>query len=122
MGWLNDLLKEDPAHEVARERIVAAETKIAAMEFENVRLRGENAQLKVRLSALARSVPRDFVEARGVLFKRTDGGFEPDAYCPDCIRALSFDKERSRWVCSKCGFIAPFALSDLTRLVASLRR
>ena len=41
MGWLNDLLKEDPAHEVARERIVAAETKIAAMEFENVRLRGQ---------------------------------------------------------------------------------
>jgi hypothetical protein len=122
MEWLTDLLKEYPALEVARERIVAAETQIAAMESENFRLRGENARLKERLSALARSIPRDFVEARGVLFKRTDGGFEPDAYCPDCIRALSLDEARSRWVCSKCGFIAPFALSDLTRLVASLRR
>jgi hypothetical protein len=52
------------------------------MESEDFQLRGENAQLKERLSALARSAPRDFVEARGVLFKRTDGGFEPDPIAP----------------------------------------
>ena len=122
MGWLTDLLKEVPTTGLARQRIAIAEEKVAAMEAELDRLRDANAQLAGELAAARQLVPHpDFVEVRGVLFKRkAGGGFEPVAYCPDCKRVLSSTEPFMPMDCSKCGFMAPFNVIELPKIVAGL--
>ena len=122
MGWITDLLKEIPTAGVAHERMALAMENVAAMEGELDRLKDANARMAGELAAARQLIPdSDFVEARGALFKRrAGGGFEQDAYCPDCKRVLSSIEAFLPLDCSKCGFMAPFSEDDLRRIVAGL--
>lgn len=125
MGFLADILKDLPTVGVARERIALVEQKYELLERENEVLKHENARLKSELDAMRRQVPStEWVEARGVLFKRkSDGKFEPDAYCPDCKRALSGAAMHDLYFpqsCSKCGFTAPFLKDETSAILAEL--
>lgn len=122
MGWLTDLLKEYPALNVARERLALADAKYELLERENGTLKLEIARLKGELEALRRTAPStEWVEARGVLFKRrADGTFEPDAYCPECKRALNALESFMPLRCSKCKYLAPFKAPELAGIIASL--
>jgi hypothetical protein len=124
MGWFSDLLKEYPALEVAKERIALLETKFTTLETENAKLRDEVANLRRENEAIKRQLPsEDFVEARGVLFKRkADGSFEPDAYCPNCKRALALPRVLAvAPTCSLCHYQASFRARDLWGIVNELR-
>lgn len=124
MGWLTDILKDIPTVGVARERIALAEQKYELLERENETLKLENVRLKGELEALRRQVPStEWVEARGVLFKRRpDGRFEQDAYCPSCKLVLStFREEVFPPQCSQCKMRAPFFKSEIPEIIASLQ-
>jgi hypothetical protein len=122
MGWLTDFLKEIPTAGVARERMALAQERAAAMEAEVERLKEENARVIKELDAARRQLPSaEFVEYRGVLFKRRAGGsFEPDAYCPDCKRVLSSIEAFLPLECSKCNFMGPFSDATLPAIVAQV--
>jgi hypothetical protein len=123
MGWFTDLLKQYPALEVARERLALADEKYESLGRENETLKLDNARLRRELEALRSSIPRtEFVESRGVLFKRKpDGTFGPDAYCPDCERVLStFEESVFPPSCSRCRFQAPFFKCDIQAIIAEL--
>jgi len=124
MSVLTDILKEIPTSGVLRERVALAEQKYDLLERENEVLKHENARLKAENAALKKAVPStEFVETRGVLFKRkADGTFEPDAYCPDCKRALwTLDESIFPLGCSKCKFQAPFFKRDTAAIIAELQ-
>lgn len=122
MGFLSDLLKDYPALNVAQERVALAEAKYAALEEENKRLKGENAQLKGELAAAQRQIPSDdFVERRGVLFKRrADGKFDPDAYCPKCKTPLYAMDDIFIPTCSGCRFRSPIKRPEMRVIVGEL--
>lgn len=125
MGLLTDILKEIPTSGVLKERVALAEQKYELLEQQSENLKLENARLKAENAALRKAAPSsEFVEARGVLFKRkADGSFEPDAYCPDCRRPLSMGAIHDLYfppTCSKCNFDAPFLKSEIPGIIAGL--
>jgi hypothetical protein len=124
VGFITDILKEIPTSGVLKERVALAEQKYELLERENDVLKQENARLKSELEALRRKVPStQFVEARGVLFKvKPHGGYEPDAYCPDCKRALwTLEEDVFPLGCSKCKYQAPIFKRDVAGIIAELQ-
>ena len=122
MAWLTDLLKEYPALNVARERIALAEQRY---NHSNVKTKCSSKKPLAQereLESLRRQVPStEWVEARGVSFKRRgDGTFEPDAYCPECKRAMNALSSFMPLLCSKCEYVAPVQTSLLAEIVAGL--
>src|SRR5262245_22419787 len=62
--------------------------KMRALEEENGKLIGENIDLRSKLSRYL--VSKDWIEARGMLLKKTaEGGVESHAYCKECRVVLS---------------------------------
>lgn len=122
MGWISDLLGGIPTAAVAHERIALLETKFADLETENRQLKQEVDRLTRENATLRGQLPADdFVASRGVLFKRkADGTFEPDAYCPECRRALSTPADFFPPHCSRCHFSAPFKRNDIPAIIRDL--
>jgi septal ring factor EnvC (AmiA/AmiB activator) len=56
MSIITDILKEIPLSAVLRERLADAETKMAALEHENARLKSENENLRVDLNRVQAQV------------------------------------------------------------------
>src|SRR2546425_5062423 len=67
-----------------REQLQIAEKQIAKLEKENT-------DLKTKLAAAERkTIPEEFVEFRGALFKRNNsGGYHFTVYFPNCRRVAS---------------------------------
>ena len=122
MGFVTDLIKEFPALSVVRERLALAEGKFAALEADNRRLNKANSKLRAEVAELRKRMPSDeFVEHKGVLFKRgRSGAFDGIAYCPVCQLALSTPEEFFPPRCSKCRFDAPFALSQIPQIITEI--
>jgi hypothetical protein len=124
MSWVDDLLREFPFFSVAREKLVALETRFSAMEKELVRMREENGTLKRDLAtmdakATESSVPPEFVDASGMLWKSgPGGGFESVPYCPTCKSPLS-DVSGSL-LCLKCNWQAPLKSFEVPKMYHDL--
>ena len=94
----------DPESADIKEKLSAAEAKIAALESENKKLREEISVLKS--GRPANGGESEFAEASGVLWKRKrSGGFESVPYCPTCKSTLA-DYSGSL-LCLKCNWQAP---------------
>jgi hypothetical protein len=94
------------AQELAAEASRRADEIEANSEKTIAQLRAENAELKRELTL---RIPLEFVEHRGVLWKRLSAGvFAEDPYCPE-HRAVMCRVER-HVVCPvyRCGRAAPF--------------
>jgi hypothetical protein len=76
-------------------------TKVSKLEMENGQLRAQLHDLQ----------PVGFQESMGVLWKRTPTGFEPHAYCKECVRpsVMSPMHEAGLLVCSN-GHHAPISV------------
>lgn len=107
-----------------KERVALAEQKYELLEQQNENLKLENARLKAEITTLKNAVPSsEFIEARGVLFKRkANGTFDGEAYCPDCERVLStFEESVFPPSCSRCKFQAPFFKREIAGIIAELQ-
>ncbi len=120
MGWLNDLLKQYPALSVAKERLALIEEKLKATDAENKKLREENNILRQKVNALRKE--SQFIEFKGVLWKKSGESIDPLSYCPDCKLAMSeFPPDSDEMLtCSKCNFTAPFKPSQVETLAKKL--
>lgn len=112
-------LAEFPVADVVKQRLELARDIAQALKEENDRLRSEVAQLRAEL---AQRMPSEFVEQRGVLWKRDRaGGYAPDPYCPVHHTVLS--NFAGMLICTRggCGFTAPFSPSSLASVRNSLK-
>ncbi len=126
MPWLSDLLQGVPLNSVLRERVALAEQKFKDIE-------AENKSLKERVSALTaendtyrkliaqQRADSQFVERRGVLWKREDDGH----YLPCCPRCKTALTPMPPWShdfldCTVCKFKAPFHPNEVKQIAATL--
>lgn len=114
-----ELLSNVPSVAASHERIAFAREQVEALDRQLTEARAEIERLR---KELARRVPPEFVEHRGVLWKRTgDNDFAPDPYCPHCHSAMAgWPSEMDPVVCGKCKFIGPFRGAEARRLWKSL--
>ena len=89
-------LNKDVVDLLERKSLLLAE-RVASLERENAELSAQIAQLLERL------LPPGFVESDGLLWKRTDSGYEARPYCPVCASAihpvLMEPGSQGNWVC-----------------------
>ena len=101
-----------------REQLQIAEKQIAKLEKENGDLKTELAATEARLNA--KTIPEEFVEYRGALFKRNaSGGYHLTVYCPNCRRVATTIDEHFPYSCN-CGWAVEFTPHDLDGILKQL--
>ena len=124
MSWVDELLREFPSFEGAREKLSAIEAHGGAMEKRIWQLQNENEKLRQDVAALQSQAKESaaqpgFVDASGVLWKgKTGGGFESVPYCPTCKSPLS-DVSGSL-LCLKCNWQAPLKSFEVPKVFHDL--
>ena len=95
---------------------------MATIQSENAALLSENLDLKKSISDLERiqSTPKtksteEFIEFKGVSFKRKpSGGFFDSPYCPTCNNAMWSTEKIFPFMCGKCSTASSFNQGELT--------
>ncbi len=123
---IEKLINEHGSAAILKERLSLAADQFKKLEEENGLLKHEKASLEDELGRLrtqlkATLIPQEFVESRGVLFKRlNDGKIAPDAYCPTCKTVLFSLQGVLPLNCSKCGFAAHLTGKEIPKVIAGL--
>ncbi|MBN2038178.1 MAG: hypothetical protein JW768_15665 [Chitinispirillaceae bacterium] len=113
MGLFTDLIARHPELAGVRDELSLVEQKYNALEDENKKLREELSLLN------ASQEKKKFIEAAGVLWKRTPaGGHEPVPYCPTCMSMLA-DYSGSM-LCLKCNWQAPLKSFEVPKVYHDL--
>ena len=124
MNWVDELLREYPPFEGAREKLAAIEARGSAVEKRIGELQEENQKLRRDIAALQSQARESaaqpgFVDASGVLWKgKAGGGFEAVPYCPTCKSPLS-DVSGSL-LCLKCNWQAPLKSFEVPKVYHDL--
>ena len=74
MGIIDDILKGLPENARLRAFIEEQTLEIAS-------LKSENTDLKSKLDRLD---PKGFIKSEGLLWMKSESGFEQNSYCPEC--------------------------------------
>lgn len=91
---LEDLINEHGSSSILRERLLLVKDELGKVEKERADLQRQLAEAMEKLRYLReevkkKSVPENFTEYRGALFKRdVSGRHAPLAHCPECKRPL----------------------------------
>lgn len=123
---IEKLINEHGSAAILKERLALAAEQFKKIEEENRLLKHEKTAIEDELGKLRAQlkevlIPQEFVESRGVLFKRIkDGKYEPDAYCPTCKVVLFSLSGVLPLKCSKCGFAANMTGKEIPRAIAGL--
>ena len=130
MNSILDILKDIPVSAAQKVRIESLESELRKITDENAALKKENAELKAKTLELKQELSKyrgseeKFVEHSGVKFRKIQGGGYDKTmpYCPVCELALheSSVANRMTHTCSKCGFIAPFTVRQLSSVTKDL--
>jgi hypothetical protein len=121
---IEQLINEHGSSAMLKERLLLLKDVIGKLENEARELKealhtcaDERAQLQKELRE--KTVAEEFVEYRGVFFKRkASGGYHEAVYCPSCKLPMSSSMENFvQYTCTKCGFFADFCGRDLPRIL-----
>ena len=100
-----------------REQAATLEKQIATLQQENTTLKQQLAKCQGELSANATA--EDFIEHRGVLFKRkAGGGYHLAVYCPLCQKPAG-SPEGIPYHC-RCGWCGDFGAGELKQVMEDL--
>ena len=119
MKSILELIPDIPAN--ADLRIVAQtfEKQIAELQQKCARLEGELGSIKQQPAAQRN--PTEFVEHRGVFFKRRpNGGYYDDVLCRKCRQPMVSFVGEHPYMCKPCGITVNFAEGDLRRIMGEL--
>ncbi|MEO7932828.1 MAG: hypothetical protein ABIT76_06695 [Chthoniobacterales bacterium] len=97
--------------ELAKEQHIALANRVTELTKELETVKGHNELLRQKL--LKVSVPDEFFRQNGLLWRRSDSGFESAPYCPKC-KIVMFDfppRRRMFWNCSVCEMTAGWQLA-----------
>lgn len=104
---------------LVKEQLGIANQKISELEKSNAELSQKVNDLEKTLAAAV--VPKDFIEHRGVLFRRVNGSISlTDVYCPTCKIVMFSIGGGLPFMCSKCKFQAGFNGMQLSEVVSSM--
>jgi len=126
LNLLRNLINEHGSSQILRERLSLAadeakklEKEYRELEAENEKLKQENTELRQQLEAA--TIPDEFVEARGVLFRRlSNGEIDKDAYCPTCKTVMFSLHGVLPLKCSKCEFVAAFTGNEIPNIAKTI--
>lgn len=113
------VLKEHVA--LLRSKLEFIQDRVIALEAENARLIGRNAELEQE--AVRQAASAQFVESRGALFKRLAGGeYSETPYCPVCHSAMWAFESMFPFECGNqsCKRIAGFKGGELKEVLSRL--
>jgi hypothetical protein len=123
---LTGILQEVGTASVLRERLLLLQDQLQLVVQENVDLKKENARLKKQHKELAvqleeYSLPEQFVEHRGVLFRKTGSGYSESPYCPVCKIPMSSMEQGVPFFCSRCDHITSLTPLDIPAVMERLK-
>jgi len=102
-----------------REEFESLQQKYDWLKAEHQEVKGSNHKLREQLEQ--KSVPDQYTEFRGVLFRRLPNGqIQPDAYCPDCKIPMTSLGGVLPLRCSKCHRLASFTGNEIHAVVSQL--
>lgn len=110
---LEDLINEHGSSSILRERLLLLKDEMGKIIRERAECEKKLADLveelaETRKQLQQKTIPDEFVEYSGALFKReSSGGYAPTAFCPECKRPLwNTDPEIFPYECSTpgCGY------------------
>jgi hypothetical protein len=113
-----------------REHVALLEAQLESVRTDYENLEQENTALKdemvkAQLQTKRHTVPQDFVEHRGALFKRAaGGGYSDQPICPACHSVMNSFHNAFPFECvdRNCKRLAAFIGHDLKRVLAELPR
>jgi hypothetical protein len=127
---LEKLINEHASAAVLRDHVALLKSQLSKFESDASVLQSEKLEFQIKLKTLQAEVDHlraeikkhkqpanQFHEFSGVLWKRTEKGFERVPYCPECSNhPIMFGQpphplilDPHMWQCSKCNFIATFS-------------
>jgi hypothetical protein len=122
---LTNILQEVGTASVLRERLLLLQDQLQLVVQENVNLKKENTRLKKQHKELTvqlekYSLPEQFVEHRGVLFRKSGSGYSESPYCPVCKIPMSSVEPGIPFFCNKCGHSTSLKPLDIPEAVERL--
>ena len=125
-GPIEKLINEHGSAAILSERIGLLKDKMELLAEENDRLKEQNRELKAEVNQLReankkQSVPTEYLEHRGVLFRRlANGKIQDEVYCPDCKKPMSSLQRLTPYRCSICKFHAGFTGHELSKVLKEI--
>lgn len=120
---IKNILIELPVSDILRERLLLLEAQIKIIEEENINLKKKNTELLRNLNRIEKELAdiratEQFIEHRGMLFKRkAGGGYHKAAFCPLCRAPMGFFVEF--YTCDRCN-ISPINAPDIETVLREL--
>ena len=125
-GPIEKLITEHGSAAILKERIIALKETMEQLSEDNIQLREELNQAHEECDGLRQklaqvSIPDEYTEHRGVLFRRLkNNGFQDEAYCPNCKIPMVSAHDMMNFRCSDCKRLANFTGMDLPKILAEL--
>lgn len=118
-NYIQSIINEQGPSSMLRGRLELARDQAMALEDQLARLQAASGGAH---HALANHSLSDwFVEHRGALFKRAEGGgYEQRVFCPSCKLPMTSLKRVVPYSCSRCKYTAEFAGIDLQGVMMTL--
>lgn len=122
---IEKLITEHGSASILRERVDALREQFERVEQEKDRLQAENKELIDQVRELQgelqkKAVPDEYMEHRGVLFRRVSGSIQDEAYCPECKIPMTSLMGATPLRCSKCRRTASFTGNDIRRIIREI--
>ena len=121
MKSILELIADVPTNAVLRLQAQALEKKVAELEQKCAGLESQVSSLQSELAA--KTIPAEFVEHRGALFKRRpNGGYYDDVLCRRCKQPMVSFVGEHPVMCNPCGVTVNFAGCDLPMMMLELKK
>lgn len=102
--------------ELVREQLDAIKNEKDALQKENTKLKKEVERLNKELES--KTIPDDFIEHRGVLFRRNrDGKIDPIVYCRACKLPMQSFQKMMPYSCHCNRFKADFTGREISTII-----
>lgn len=123
---LNKLITEHGSAIILKERLVqlreefeSLQKKYDGLEAEHQKVLEENEHLRRQLEQ--KTIPDEYTEHRGVLFRRLPNGkIQDEAYCTKCKIPMTSFGNMLPFTCSECNRSASFTGKDIHEVISEL--
>jgi hypothetical protein len=124
---INQLIAEHGSSSILRERLATLRDDLQRLQEKNDRLEAEHQRAlsdneRLREELAKKSIPDEYTEHRGVLFRRFPSGtIQDEAYCPACKIPMTSLADMLPFACSACKRQASFTGKDLYKVISEIQ-
>jgi DNA repair exonuclease SbcCD ATPase subunit len=126
LSEIQNLIIEHGSSSILRERLLLIKDKLTQVEEERTQMEKELAacheeiaQLRAQIKSM--TVEKQFVEHRGVLFKRKSTGvYDECPFCPHCKYPMGALNKFMNFTCDRCNIMTNFKGAELSVVMSEL--